>query len=309
MIAIDVEVRGDLVASRLERSLGLDRTDLVVLSETDTDTRGAEILLSGHSERERLASVITPEIQWVHVLSTGVDGFAFDLVDQKVLTCSRGASSVAISEFVLAAMLAFAKRIPEIWITGPEDWADSHLGQLAGRTLGLVGIGGIGTATARKALAFDMEVVAYRRTETASPMNEVRIVSDLTDLCSISDHLVVAAPATPATRQLLDAHAFESMKQGVHLVNISRGALVDQEALLDALDSGRVAFATLDVTDPEPLSAGHPLYTHPNVRISPHVSWSAPETNRRSMQMFEENYRLYTARQPLLGLVDTMAGY
>jgi phosphoglycerate dehydrogenase-like enzyme len=309
VIAIDVEARGDLVAARLQKSLGLEPSDLVVLSETDTDARGADVLLSGQSEKERLVSVITPEIRWVHVLQTGVDGFAFDVVDDKILTCSRGASSTAISEFVLAAMLAFAKRIPDIWITGADQWADSHLGQLSGRTLGLVGIGAIGTAAARRALAFDMDVVAYRRTGNPSPVKDVEIVSDIGDLLTVSDHVVIAAPATTATRHLIDASAFASMKQGVHLVNISRGALVDQDALVEALDSGRVAMATLDVTEPEPLTEGHRLYSHPRARISPHVSWSSPETLRRSMELFEENFRLYAASQPLNGLVDTAAGY
>jgi len=309
VIAIDVEARGDLVAARLQRSLGLEPTDLVVLSESDTDPRGADVLLSGQTERERLVSVITPEIRWVHVLQTGVDGFAFDVVTDKILTCSRGASSVAISEFVLASMLSFEKRIPEIWIDGAGEWADTHLGQLSGRTLGLVGFGAIGIATAKRALAFDMSVVAFRRTDTPSPLPEVTIVSELNDLVSVPDHLVVAAPATGDTRHLIDARTFESMKTGVHLVNISRGALVDQDALLDALDDGRVAMATLDVTDPEPLTEGHRLYSHPRVRISPHVSWSAPETPRRTMELFEENFRLYVSQQPLNGIVDAIAGY
>jgi phosphoglycerate dehydrogenase-like enzyme len=309
VIAIDVESRGDLVAARLEKSLGLEPSDLVVLSDTDTDARGADVLLSGQSEKERLMSVITPEIRWVHVLQTGVDGFAFEVVDGKILTCSRGASSMAISEFVLAAMLAFAKQIPDIWINGAGQWADRNLAQLSGHTLGLVGIGAIGTATAKRALAFDMEVVAYRRTGNPSPIDDVEIVSDIGDLFSVSDHLVIAAPATTATRHLIDSRAFASMRQGVHLVNISRGALIDQDALVEALDSGRVAMATLDVTDPEPLTEGHRLYSHPRARISPHVSWSSPETLRRSMELFEENFRLYAASEPLNGLVDTEAGY
>jgi phosphoglycerate dehydrogenase-like enzyme len=309
MIAIDVGERGDQVARRLQRSLGLEPSDLVVLSESDTDSRGAEVLLSGLGERERLLSVITPEIKWVHILQTGVDDFALDVIDRKILTCSRGASAMAISEFALAAMLAFEKRIPDVWITGPDEWADRHLGQLSGRTLGLVGIGGIGTATAKRALAFDMEVLAYRRTDVASPLEGVAMVSDLDDLLGASDHVVLAAPATKATHHLLDAGAFECTKKGVHLVNISRGALVDQDALIEALDSGQVAWATLDVTDPEPLTEGHPLYSHPKVRISPHISWSAPGTMKFSMQLFEENFQLYHARRPLVGLVDTTAGY
>jgi phosphoglycerate dehydrogenase-like enzyme len=309
VIAIDTGPGGDRVAERLQRSLGLEPGELVVLTEDDPDTRGAEVLLSGDRQRERLEAVITPGIRWVHVLSTGVDGFPLDLVDGRVLTCSRGASALAISEFVLAAMLAFEKQIPEIWITGPDDWTDVHLGQLSGRNLGLVGIGAIGTATATRALAFGMNVSAYRRTQKPSPVSEVVIVSDLTELFATSDHLVIAAPATEVTNHLLDSRAFASIKEGVHLVNISRGALVDQEALIAALDGGRVARATLDVTDPEPLPEGHRLYSHPLVRISPHVSWSSSSTMRTTMEMFEENFRLYTSGQPLNGVVDTLAGY
>jgi phosphoglycerate dehydrogenase-like enzyme len=309
VIAIDVGSQGDRVAARLEHSLGLETADLVVLSDSDTDTRGAEVLLSGQVDRERLLRVMAPEIQWVHVLQTGVDGFAFDVIEHKILTCSRGASSVAISEFVLAAMLAFEKRIPEIWITGPGGWTDIELGQLAGRTLGLVGIGAIGTATATRALAFGMQVRAYRRTKAVSPISDVVVVADLGDLLGAADHLVIAAPATNETRHLFDSAAFASMKPGAHLVNVSRGSIVSQQALLDALDSGKVASATLDVTDPEPLTEGHPLYSHPRVRISPHVSWSAPATLRRSMELFEENFRRYAAHQPLESIVDTLAGY
>ena len=223
MIAIDTGPGGDRVAERLRRSLGLGPDDLVVLTEDDPDTRGAEVLLSGDRERDRIEKVMEPGIRWVHVLSTGVDKFPLDLVDGRVLTCSRGASALAISEFVLAAMLAFEKQIPEIWITGPDDWSDVQLGQLSGRTLGLVGFGAIGTATARRALAFGMKVSAYRRTQKPSSVSEVVILSDLTELLATSDHLVVAAPATEVTSHLLDARAFASMKEGVHLVNISRG--------------------------------------------------------------------------------------
>jgi phosphoglycerate dehydrogenase-like enzyme len=309
VIAIDTGPGGDRVAERLQRSLGLEANELVVLSEDDPDTQGAEVLLSGDRDRERLEKVMAPGIRWVHVLSTGVDGFPFDLVEDRVLTCSRGASALAISEFVLATMLAFEKQIPEIWITRVDDWDDVRLGQLSGQTLGLIGIGAIGAATATRALAFGLKVVAYRRTQKPSPVSEVVILSDITELFAMSDHLVIAAPATEVTSRLLDASAFASMKEGVHLVNISRGALVDQNALIEALDSGRVARATLDVTDPEPLPEGHRLYSHPSVRISPHVSWSSSSTMRTTMEMFEENFRLYASGRPLNGVVDTMAGY
>jgi phosphoglycerate dehydrogenase-like enzyme len=279
------------------------------LSESDTDLYGSDALVVLGPDRKRLEQVLTPEIRWVHVLSTGVDGFPFELMDDRVLTCSRGASAIAISEFVLGAMLAFEKQLPEQWISGPELWRDAPLGQLFGKKLGLIGIGEIGVATASRALAFGMEVLAYRRTSTPSPLPGVTIEFSLEKLLEQVDHLVIAAPATAATNHLLNAKSFGVMKPGSHLVNISRGTLVDQEELLNALDSGRLSMATLDVTEPEPLPAGHPLYSHPRVRISPHVSWSSPETTRRSVELLTENVRRYLAGEPMHGLVDLTAGY
>ena len=309
MIAIDAGTGGAMISSRLQRSLGLGTEQVVVLSADETDAGRSDVLLVGDIDRDRLVRVITPQIRWVHVLSTGVDGFPFDLMDDRILTCSRGASAVSISEFVLAAMLTFEKRLPEQWISSSDEWRDTQLGQLSGRTLGIVGIGEIGIATAKRALPFDMEVLAYRRTSVPAPLPGIKLVRALDHLLETSDHVVVAAPATPATHRMIGEHEFATMKQGVHFVNISRGALVDQDALLGALDRDHVAMATLDVTDPEPLPDGHRLYTHPRVRVSPHVSWSSQVTARRSIELFEANVRRYGAGEPLSGVVDLAEGY
>jgi phosphoglycerate dehydrogenase-like enzyme len=249
------------------------------------------------------------ETRWVHVLGAGVGNFPLDMLEGRPLTCSKGASAPAIAEFVLATMLAFAKRLPGTWVTEPPPaWNRADLAGLRGRTLGLIGLGAIGTEVARRALAFEMDVVAARRSERPAGIAGVR-VAPLGDVLAVADHLVVAAPATAETRHLLDAAAFAVMKPGVHVVNIARGALVDQDALVAALDGGRVAMASLDVVDPEPLPAGHPLYRHPRVRISPHVSWSSPDTVARTLDMFLDNLRRYRAGEQLAGIVDVEAGY
>ncbi|MBV8951780.1 MAG: hydroxyacid dehydrogenase, partial [Actinobacteria bacterium] len=121
--------------------------------------------------------------------------------------------------------------------------------------------------------------------------------------------VIVTAASTPETRHLLDGAAFDRMFPGAHVVNVARGPLVDQEALITALDRGQVARASLDVVDPEPLPAGHPLYAHPKVRISPHVSWSSPETTSRTVELFAENLRRFRNGEPLQGTVDVAAGY
>jgi phosphoglycerate dehydrogenase-like enzyme len=270
----------------------------------------ARILATLLDEPDSIRELLVPSVEWVHALATGVDGFPFDALDGRVLTCSRGASAEAISEWVLAVMLAFVKDLPSSWIDSPpKRWSIASLGTLAGRTLGMVGLGAIGAAVARRALAFDMEVLALRRTPTPSHVDGVTLVSDLPELLGRADHVVVAAPATNDTHRLLDAAAFAAMKPGVHLVNIARGRLVDQEALRVALDDGTVARASLDTVDPEPLPAGHWLYTHPAVRLSAHISWSSPHTMVRTFEMFTENLTRFRAGQPLEGVVDPQAGY
>jgi phosphoglycerate dehydrogenase-like enzyme len=253
---------------------------------------------------------IPDEVEWVHILGAGVGGFPFELLRGRPLTCSKGASAVPIAEWVLAVMLAFEKQLPESWVHEPPPaWNMANLGSLAGKTLGLVGIGAIGTEIARRALAFDMRVVALRRSSRPLPLEGITPAATLPAVLRDADHVAVAAPSTPETHHLIDKDALAAMKDGVHLVNIARGSLIDQDALLTALDRGKVARASLDVVDPEPLPAGHPLYTHPKVRVTPHISWSSPITLPRTMEIFLDNLRRFRHGEPLQGLVDVDAGY
>ncbi len=257
-----------------------------------------------------IGPLLVPSVEWTHVLGAGVDGFPLDALDGCRLTCSRGAASVAIAEWVLAVMLAFEKDLPGSWVEEvPEHWNLASLGTLAGRTLGLVGLGAIGTEVARRARAFDMDVVAFRRTGAPTQLPGVDVVTELADLLGQADHVVVAAPATPETFHLLDAAAFAALKPGAHVVNVARGSLVDQDALRHALDDGRVARASLDTVDPEPLPEGHWLFTHPAVRLSPHISWSSPATMPRTLGLFVENLARFRAGEPLSDVVDPVAGY
>ena len=154
-----------------------------------------------------------------------------------------------------------------------------------------------------------MQVHALRRSDAPSPVAGARIARDLAALLASADHLVVAAAATRATQHLLDDAAFARVKPGVHLVNVARGALVDHEALRRALDDGRVGLASLDCVDPEPLPAGHWLYTHPRVRLSPHTSWSMPGAFDLLIEPFLENLRRELLGEPLIHLVDLELGY
>ena len=304
-----VAVHGGRWGAGLADGLAAMLPGTTVVPAGTPEAAGAEVLASLADEPAAVAAAIGPSVRWVHVLGAGVDGFPFEAVGGRVLTCSRGASAVAIAEFVMAALLAFEKQLPGTWIhEPPPEWNMAALGGLAGRRLGLVGIGAIGTEVARRALAFDMEVAAVRR-RPVDPPPGVSLRPDLPSLLADADHVVVAAPATPATERLLGPAAFAAMKPGAHVVNVARGSLVDQEALLDALDEGRIALATLDVVDPEPLPAGHRLYSHPSVRLSPHVSWSSPGTVTRTFELFAENLDRYRRGEALAGLVDVEAGY
>jgi len=283
----------------------------VVEVPTDGDvdpTVEGEVLLAMHRSAT-LPELASRGVRWVHNFGTGVDGFPQEVYAGRTVTCSRGAGAVPISEFVLATMLAFEKDVPDVWLhEPPKHWSWAQLGQLHGRTLGLIGLGGIGTAIASRALAFEMRVVATRRSHAPSPLAGVEVV-DLSRLLPAADHLVVAAPATANTRHLVDASALASVKPGVHIVNIARGSLIDQDALRVALDDDRVARASLDVCDPEPLPAGHWLYAHPKVRLSAHISWSSPDLYNRILELFVANLRRYLAGEPLEGVVDPVEGY
>jgi phosphoglycerate dehydrogenase-like enzyme len=301
---------GDRFASDLERVVpGIEIVPIPLEGDIPDDAEG-EVLLTLAWGGPNLAAALERGVQWVHAVGTGVDRFPLHDVGDQTLTCSRGASAVPIAEWVLAVMLAFEKRLPESWITDvPEQWNYAQLGGLAGRTLGIVGFGGIGEAVARRALAFDMRVRALRRKPVPSPIPEVELASSLPELLATADHVVIAAPATSETHRLLDADAFAAMKPGAHLVNIARGALVDQDALRVALDDGTVACASLDTVEPEPLPEGHWLYGHPKVRLSPHISWSMPGAWDVMFDNFVDNLRRYQAGEPLLGVVDIAAGY
>jgi len=221
-----------------------------------------------------------------------------------LLTTARGASAVAISEYVIAAMGASARNFPENWLgEPPEHWFVQPAGTLAGATLALFGFGGIAQRVARIAVAMEMSVVALRRTQAPSPIDGVTLVHSLPELVTEADHLVLAAPATDITRYAINAEMLARTKPGAHLVNIARGSLVDQEALRAALDDGTIARASLDVTEPEPLPPGHWMYDHPKVFLTPHASWVGPPPFAASTELFCDNLERFLAGAPLQGVV------
>ncbi|GAB3362157.1 MULTISPECIES: NAD(P)-dependent oxidoreductase [Giesbergeria] len=284
-------------------------------------TAHAEILLTAPRNGWREAPQQAPpgwpgRLRWVHTASAGVDFYPRWLLDVPQVSCSRGVAAAPIAEFVLHALLAHTKELGQRRVTDPQQWHDGFaqvhttpLGLLQGQTLGLLGYGAIGQAIAVRAQALGMHVLALR--QSAAPVGDAGVgtVRSLPELLALSDHLVLALPATAATYHIINAHTLAHARAGLHLVNIARGSLVDQTALLAALDAGRLSGATLDVTDPEPLPTGHLLYTHPRVRLTPHISWSASNAVAATAEKFVVNLHRYLHGQPLLDQVDPQRGY
>jgi phosphoglycerate dehydrogenase-like enzyme len=298
-----------LLGPLLKRFPGIAVVQIPERGPIALDVRG-EVLLTQTWAAPNFAEAIARGVRWVHAYGTGVNAFPFGALGGAVLTCSRGGSGIPIAEWALAAMLSLEKRFPASFVHEPSEWRYGELGSLHGRTLGLVGFGGIGREVAARALPFGMRVRALRRSEGGA-IAGVEIVRDLRELLRDADHVVVAAPATEETRHLIGRDALAHVKRGAHLVNVSRGSLVDQDALRDALDDGRVAAATLDVAEPEPPPAGHWLYSHPRVRLSPHISWNMPGALDLLLEPFLENLARWQAGKPLLArdLVDPARGY
>ncbi len=249
------------------------------------------------------------DVKWVQLVSVGIDFYPDWLFDGPVVTSARGSSAVALAEFALASIFTATKRIPEIWIDRFEQWAPTPISLVQGRTLGLVGFGAIGEALAPRAAALGLKVLAIRRSKTPIDVPGVEQVSDFCELFERSDHVVLAAPATPETHHLVNRRLLAHAKPGLHLINIARGALIDDDALLEALDDGRVALASLDVTHPEPLPFNHRYYSHPNVRLSPHTSVHTPDTRQNLAAQFAQNLTRFRQGTPLEGVVDLGRGY
>lgn len=246
---------------------------------------------------------------FVQLVSSGLDFFPRWLLDGPPVASARGATASSIAEFALAAIFAAAKQLPELWIDNAGAWQQRPLASLAGSTLGLYGFGSIARELARKARALEMQVLALRRSAQPFSMDGVQRAADIHELFARADHLVLAAPATAETHQVVNRETLASARPGLHLINVARGSLVDQAALLQALDEGRLALASLDVTEPEPLPAGHPFYSHPRVRLSPHTSANTPQVYRNLAALLARNLERFQSGQPLENLVQAGRGY
>ena len=275
-----------------------------------------------------------PQLRWVQLYSAGPDPILNHPLFQAevVFTTASGVHAITMAEYVLTTVLAWFHRFPRVleWqrrVQWPSSSQRSSLftaEELHGKTMGIVGYGSIGRQVARLARAMGMRVLAMQRGADHRDHGFVFPgVGDpdgvlphhyyppdqLSALLSESDVVVIALPLTPKTRELFDDAAFRAMKPSAFLVNIARGEICNEVALVRALEEKQVAGAALDVFQREPLPAHHPLWHLPNVFISPHSAGLTPQYNERAATIFEENLRRYLAGEPLYNVVDKTQGY
>jgi phosphoglycerate dehydrogenase-like enzyme len=333
------------LAERLQGALASDDTLVMLDVPADGSGDGAHRVPPGVLDAVRDATVymgfgIPPEVlraggelRWVHSAAAGVgSSLTPEMRASPVLfTNSAGVHAAPMAETVLAMILHFARGL-DLARRGQDrgEWssesfyaADAPVTELDGSTVGVIGFGGIGRALASKVAALGARVLGLKRRETGAgevplvgpqgvEVGQARVLcgaSGLSRLLEDSDFLVIAAPHTPETTGLVGRAELARMKPTAALVNVSRGALVDEPALLEALRAGRIRGAALDVFASEPLPAGHPLWTTDNVLITPHVSAVSRGFWKRESDLIVENLRRFHAGEPLLNLVDKREGY
>ena len=293
----------ELLAVARDGQIAVDSSQATALFRSDLPRASYERVLSD-----------VPQLRWVHTISAGVDGLINDQLRERgiTLTNAAGAYAIPIAEWVLHALLMIVKRGPEMVLAQQERrWHDAiDFEELTGKTLLILGAGGIGREIARRAAAFDMRVWAVNRSGRAVPHVE-RVVSGdgWRDLLSETDMLVLAAPLTAATRGLIGARELALLPRHAWLINIARGTIVDEPALIEALRGGALAGAALDTFASEPLPPDSPLWTLPNVIVSPHHSGSSPRSEERALDLFIDNLQRFVSGRELRNVVDLEAGY
>jgi len=286
------------------------------------NVKGIEVLLAeggnrthypGELDRADYEAFFTPSLKWVQICSTGFsDNITQHIIDGRVtLTNAPGLHTVPIAESVLAAMLGHAKNFRQRRIDQKAHaWRRLDNDELSGRTVLIIGLGNIGRAVARFCKCFGMTVIGTkRRVEPVANVEFVFATNELVDHLPLADYIVIAAPHTTETDDMLDDSAFTAMKQSAYLINVGRGQIVRETALIRALRKHRIAGAYLDAFSREPLDDDHVLWNMDNVLIVPHDSHSSPYIGDRMVNLFCGNLRRYVAGEGLDNICDPDKGY
>ena len=260
---------------------------------------------------------ITPELvrqasqlRWIQVNHVGIESLMFpELVNSAiVLTNARGTTGVNIAEHVMALILAFTRtlhltikrQMEKVWEIRP----NLPVMEIAGETIGILGLGGIGVQVAKRANAFDMRVLAVDPVVTPDYVENLWRPDQLHKMLQQSDFFAICCPLTPQTKGIISTTEFGIMKETAFLINIARGRIVNQSALITALRTKEIAGAGLDVTEPEPLPKDNPLWEMENVIITPHHAGQSPKSAPRVFHVLCENLTRFAANQPLINVVD-----
>jgi phosphoglycerate dehydrogenase-like enzyme len=278
----------------------------------------ATVILNWSGSGKLLEKVFTmsPHVRWVHTRSAGLDSVLFpELIASPVpLTNGTGVFSSSLGEFTLAAILFFAKdlrRMVRSQMAGV--WDQFDVLEIAGQTVGIVGYGDIGRAVATRVRAMGMRVLALRRNKfvyNVDPLVEkVYGPDERLEMIARSDYIVVSAPLTEETRGMVGEPEFAAMKPEAVVINVGRGPVIDEVAMIRALSEKRIKGAGLDVFDTEPLPAGHPFYGLDNVLLSPHSADHTADWLECAMRFFLEQFERFRKGEPLRNLVDKKLGY
>jgi len=288
------------------------------LADFEASIAEADAILSWGAKKDLMAQLLekAPKLRWIHSRSAGLDSLMFPaLLESPVpLTNGRGVFSQSLGEFVIAGVLYFAKDIPRMRRSQKEGrWDQFDVQEIRGQTLGIVGYGDIGRAIAKRASALEMNVLALRRRPELSAgdpyVSEIFGFDRKKELMERCDYVVSALPLTPETKDFVNAADFSAMKRTAIFMNVGRGPVVDEPALIAALQNGEIRGAALDVFAVEPLPAGHPFYSMENVLMSAHCADNTAEWLNDAMRFFCQNLGRFSRNEPLFNVVDKKAGY
>lgn len=258
------------------------------------------------------------KLRWLHATASGIDMLLYpEMVSSDViLTGEKALVGEHLADHAFALLLALTRQLKRAILEAPDSWPSRAamrdvMIELHGHTIGIVGLGGTGRAVASRARAFGMEVIAVDAEPVQRPpeVSALWAMDRFPDLLAQSDVVAVCCPLTNATRCLFDAKAFAAIKPGAYIINVTRGPIIDGDALVEALRAGTIAGAGLDVTPIEPLPPDHPLWQMSNVVITPHTAGASQMRGHRNIQRFVENLHRYRAGRPLDGLIDKQKGY
>jgi phosphoglycerate dehydrogenase-like enzyme len=288
-----------------------------------------EVMLRGWLNSDAFDRLLAraPRLAWVHSATSGVERALTPASRERglIVTNARGVFSRPIAEYVLMMILAVSRRLPQLLeLQRERTWQPLEGSELRDVTVGIVGLGSIGRAVGALATAFGCRVIAVRR-RPESGVESSREGDDLSfgeamldrvggpemlpELLGESDFIVLAAPLTPETENMINADTLAMVKPGSWLINVARGRLIDERALLRALRDGPLGGAVLDTFREEPLPALSSFYELPNVIVTPHTAWSSGRVLDRSVDLFCDNLRRFATGEPLLNVVDPAAGY